>query len=806
MTPPLPAHSLSRASRCLARRWDVLLLGAFLLTIGVIGNRGLLTGGFCYDESFFEYLAWRFEAARLVRAGEWPFFTDRIFAGTPLMSTGYVGVFYPPNWLYLVSPPELLNWLGLFHTIVAGFGMRAYLRTWRLAPVPLLLGTVWFATGTFLINHTGHVSMREAACLAPWVAWATRRVLRRPCARRAGVLAAAIALQTATGYLQVLLFTVVWVFFEWLAVSRFTWRFGRATLWTAAAGLVGVGLLSMTLLPTLAHVAQTPRAEMDLAHWQFSSFPPGHALLFLNPAILGTPLEGWIGWHQFSWELLITVSPTAWVLALAAPVLVWRRGRRRSPRLRATFVFVLGMGVTFLLALGSHFAPNALLFNVPPFNFFRVPSRWLFLTSGVFSPILAAFALQEMLRLRARARLLAFGAGWFDLFLLTLGAHIINPLKSISLPLHELLVHNPLVWWWYGSTLAAGLSLLALRRWRGLAPGVLLVLALGEFVLSASGVLLPPGNADWEIGRAENPVLAPFPPHAVTRVFGLHPGHPWGEPKMIPPNINVFRGYRHLGGYTPMRSYRLTKLLPIAQTGRSWEELMLLDNPTPLHVGAVSHLLIANDRMNEQERAAYERSLGSDYQLVGETMGVSIVTLNNAPPRVHLAAGWRPVNSIDEMIRDNWEPWPPMTRRHIPVFSWDLPPGDVPSVPPNVDLGGGWVDPAVMQSGRQIVRVGSNGPGLLVVRDTYWEGWKYRLLNGSEEQQRWRPVMPVQGFVRGVPLPDGVWEVEMRYFPPGWDTGKWLSFGAALLLLVLLTRGEHEGRGSFLAVRGAKNE
>lgn len=773
----------SARPRFLRRHGELLLSTLAFLAIGVLLHPVVIRGGFVWDEAFVEYFAWRFEAVRLVHAGEWPFFTDRLFAGIPLMSTAYVGVFYPPNWLYLIGTPELFNWMFVLHTVAGGLGMRAYLRTWRLAPVAVFAGAVFFVCGTFHVNHVGHVSMREAALLAPWVAWAARRVLRAPSARRGAVLALVLGLQVAAGYMQVVLFTVGWIFFEWLGALRVRMDFARATGWLAVGGLLGVGLLGAMILPTLAHSAQTPRAGMALEHWQYSSFPPSHAILFLQPLAHGWPGRIWTGFPEFPIELLITVSPAAWALAFAATMLALRG---RGPRRRGTLVFAVGVVVAFLLANGSFLPANAWLFHVPPFNMFRVPCRWLFLATTLAS-VLAAFGVHALVGRRLAQRVVLLAGGWLALAIVAVGLFLVFRHIGVDPPLRELLLGGTPQRWVLGTTALAGAALLLVRRLPGVTAAALLLVVLLEAVPYQRNVVLPPDSFAFELGRASHPVHDAFPAHATPRLFALYPGHGWPLPIMLPPNTNVFRRHASLGGYTPLLSARFERLMRIGQIGRAWEEEELLANPAVLHAGAVSHVLVATGRLDERQLALLERFAAEHADLVAQDPAFVVLRFRQPTPRVHFAAAWKPVEEIDEMFAALREMHPAQTERTLPIFTADLPEGF--PLPAGVPLARGHVDPWMMQSGRQLIRAEADGPSLLVVRDSYWKGWKWRVTNGTAADRVWREVVPVQGLWRGVPLTAGAWDVELRYFPPGWPAGKATSALCLLLTLVLFFRG-----------------
>jgi hypothetical protein len=160
----------------------------------------LLSGGLRWNETISEYIPWRVEAGRQIAQGEFPFFTSKVFGGLPMYSTSYIGILYPPNWLYSFSPPSISNWLYVFHMAFGALGMFAYLRSRRLVPFVAFTGGLMFVSCTFFLVHHSHISMIETGLWAPWVVFFARRLLIRPGPGRAVALALAIALQISVGY------------------------------------------------------------------------------------------------------------------------------------------------------------------------------------------------------------------------------------------------------------------------------------------------------------------------------------------------------------------------------------------------------------------------------------------------------------------------------------------------------------------------------------------------------------------------------------------------------------------------------
>jgi uncharacterized membrane protein YfhO len=82
----------------------------------------------------------------------------------------------------------------------------------------------------------------------------------------------------------------------------------------------------------------------------------------------------------------------------------------------------------------------------------------------------------------------------------------------------------------------------------------------------------------------------------------------------------------------------------------------------------------------------------------------------------------------------------------------------------------------------------SRGPGLLVLSDLHYPGWK-ATVDGREVD-----VKRVDYLLRGVPLADGEHRVEFTYEPLSWRIGWILSIAGLLALAALVAVGVRRRR------------
>lgn len=772
------------------------MMGIAYAVFALATTRGVFNGGFTWDEGMSEYIPWRVEAGRQIAAGHFPFFTRNVFGGMPLFSLAYVGVLYPPNWLYAIFPPQLAGWLQVFHTVVGGMGMLHYLRARRIVTFAGFIGGLLFVANTFMVLHSGHIAMREAAMLAPWVALAALRVMQRPSFARAALLAVALALQIAAGYMQVTFFTVLWIAIDWLANLRRTRRFAAATALLAAGGLAGFALMAVQIMTTMQHVPQTPRVHMTLESWQIGSLPPRQAITFLIPRALG--MKGGV---SYPGETIVTIPLIGWMLALMGLLLVGMKPFRRRRRVITAIVYTSSIAVCVLLAFGQYLPINASLFHLPPFNMFRVPARWLLLAS-ILASVLAAMGLQLFMRLAWRRAALALAligilaaaiggtmlfAGFhdtqtpvslWDMIVRGIGTSSGRVSSSIfggekAFPLIDAPIVSAVL------SLLVGIFLIFSRR-HSLVIGVAAILLLGfdNYVFSKYGIGEPLRH-DRILFRERQPLLGAIDPNTITRIYGLSPhGDNPGE-LAAPHDTALFLDLPTLNGYSPLLSDRLYITLGVGQSGVSHRDGEYYDRPIPLRNVAVSHLIVQTNALTRERRESYERQLASGefYERIFSVEGYDLLRLRNSRPRFDLASQWTPPSG-DQLQLDTYvfknNPGAPLPASILENPDWDLlPPADTPIRDASVEV-------LLDEPSHQRVRIHAPAGAVLLVRDVFWNGWKYRV-EGFDA--KYHGMGRAEGVIRYAPIPKGDWEVDLKFTPPGWKTGLTVSIAALMLVL-----------------------
>ena len=337
------------------------------------------------DTYNYFYPYWDLRSAAF-RAGELPLWTNDIFMGAPLLANPQLGVYYPPNWLTApFRAPMAIKISILFHAILAGAGMlflyrQVIGRQWTAG----LVAAAVFTFGGYLGAHVEQINQFQGLAWMPILFALYHRSLTGESPRRDGLLLAlAWALQIFSGHTQTVFITGVGLGVYGLAVGFAQWQagaparnIGRGMMTLGISALAAVLLAMPQLLPTLELTGLSNRSGgLDVQATAFS-LPPGTIGRAILPGYDGqlfgeyVAYLGVLGLGLALWGMAAPPAGGKWAwIALAA----------------------VGLGLAF-----GRFNPIYLvLAELPGFNLFRVPARWLSLFTLAMA-LLAGLGVQSL--------------------------------------------------------------------------------------------------------------------------------------------------------------------------------------------------------------------------------------------------------------------------------------------------------------------------------------------------------------------------------------------------------------------------
>lgn len=420
------------------------------------------------------FLPLRTELSRALREGRLPLWTPALHAGFPLFAEGEIGALYPLNVIlhFLFPPAQALSYTILFNYAFAAVGMYLLVRSLGMGVASAFLAGWVFSAGGFFTAHLFHAPHLAVAAWLPWLIFFQRKLFvtsSQPETLRWFLISSlAIALFLLAGFPQFALFNIgmfnlcallspfIW---EYRHASGATfWRSVRSVLMSLGATLLGVGLASVQLIPTFELIGLSIRGQ-DMGKAFFTSYslaPAALAQFFAPFHSLGMPEAA-----NMEYWAYIGICPV--VLTSVAIFL------RQDALTRFLLILVLAV---LLLALGGNTPIYEWLYDLPLFNRFRVPARFLLLFTFAVA-ILSAIGLNE---LQHRARPDA-ASKWVWLLSIMLSA--ILPLGMLLYVTYDQPIEYWLALWkWLPILLGMG-TLIALTLVKRLPRGVWVSIILG---------------------------------------------------------------------------------------------------------------------------------------------------------------------------------------------------------------------------------------------------------------------------------------------------------------------------------------
>ncbi len=338
--------------------WLCLLLLPLLFYHQLAFSGMIFARGDAYNY-FYPYWDVRNEA---FRKAQLPLWTNDLFMGAPLLANPQIGSYYPPNWLTApLRAPDAIALSILLHSALAGLGMAwLYRQVAGNSALPALTAGLVYAFGGVLASHVEQINQLQGLAWMPILFALFHRLLAQRNAPQDGLLlAAAWALQIFSGHTQTVFISGLGLGLFALAQPRGGWRERwRALLMLAGCFGLALALAIPQLLPSLELMGMSNRGGgFNLQEATAFSLP----LSLLGRALLPS-YDGQLFGEYVAYTGLLGLG-----LALFA-------ARRRCP-------WTLLAAVGLALALGRNNPLYLLLGELPGFDLFRVPARFLALYS-----------------------------------------------------------------------------------------------------------------------------------------------------------------------------------------------------------------------------------------------------------------------------------------------------------------------------------------------------------------------------------------------------------------------------------------
>lgn len=397
------------------------------------------------DAYHYFYPYWDLRNAAF-RAGELPLWTNDIFMGAPLLANPQLGTYYPPNWMTApFRAPTAIKISLLFHAVLAGAGMLfLYRQVMSQRWLPGLVAAAVFTFGGYLSAHVEQINQFQGLAWMPILFALYHRALTGERPRRDGLLLAmAWALQIFSGHTQTVFAAGLGMVCYGLAGAG-SQTVGRRLITLVVCAVMACLLAMPQILPSLELVGLSNRSG-GFSVQQVTAFS-------LPPHVIGRAILP-------SYDGQLFGEYVAYLGILGLGLALW--GMAADPSLSKSDkrIWIILAVVGLVLAFGRYNPIYRILAELPGFNLFRVPARWLSLFSLTMS-LLAGLGAQTLYAPGRRRPRLALLIVMFigGLILLTRFALMPDPREIFGGP--QIKDSSLLLW------LLTALILLALLRFR----------------------------------------------------------------------------------------------------------------------------------------------------------------------------------------------------------------------------------------------------------------------------------------------------------------------------------------------------
>jgi len=683
---------------------------------------------------------------------QFPLWNPYIFAGTPLLANTQSALLFPLNIAHYLVPAWGFSVSAIGKLVLAGTGVYVLCRSMRLDHGPSLIGGAIYAFAAFTIFWLNHPHTNVTA-LFPWAMWAAHCLALQPDSRKLAVLAVIVGLQLLGGHVEIAFLSAIAVGIFYLAAvldAGDRRRLVRRGLQLFGAYALGLGLAALVVIPFIEFLANSAtwgiRGEENFAYLSIAGL-----LSTLTPEVFDLSQVG---------ETAIAYQAISLYVGVAALVFAGFGIATDHSSARAVLLVLIVLGLLMVFKVPPVFwmlKQLPLLRETPAFYFVIFPILSV--------TLLAAIGIQVLAERTHILRPAYHAAVWASILL------------ALSLALLIPAVRDALGNVAGVSGVEAAAIVFRLQGWIGLAAVIVAACISLPWLLrrlpAFRALLFPvvlvlcllPG---WWSMRHWNPVVDPawtepeIP--SVLAELAVEPG-PFriaALRRTLPTNTAALAGLQDVRGYDVpvVNRYHRFFVEALGGTGHFWD--YLLPAATPEGLRAMGLLNVRYLLSPQGMALPLAQSARAD--------GVNVYAVPQVRERAWFAG-------TAQYVKDESE-----------ALAAVMDPGRVPG---SVILEGAMAEESGGGTGRVAVeyysarrvdlRVESDGPGHVVLADTWYPGWSARL-DGQKAE-----VLRADYLLRAVAVPGGEHSLSFRYQPPSFMAGVGLSL-ISVLTIVWLSR------------------
>ncbi|MEK7581231.1 MAG: YfhO family protein [Patescibacteria group bacterium] len=340
-------------------------------------------------------IANKYYYSQQVKLNKLPIWNPLIGTGFPVLAEGQTGIFFLSNIvLFRFLPFPLAYDINIILTFyIAAVGTYFFARSLTLSKIASLYGGILFSMGGFFVVHVQHLHLIQAASILPWLFWAINMYVGSSRKLYLSAFALLLSQQLFAGFPQLVFYTLFGICI-YLCIRILLYKnIERSKLMLIILfTILGFGLAAVQLLPTYELLKVSGRSYTGASILEQFPYTYKNLLQFLNPFILGSPKNGtYATWSPGTWGIYWESVAYVGIIPLLLILSSFFFKHREKESKKVFWIFIILGTLSLMLSLGKY-SPTHPIFSIPPFNIFRVPSRFLLTTQFSLS-LLAAGSL-----------------------------------------------------------------------------------------------------------------------------------------------------------------------------------------------------------------------------------------------------------------------------------------------------------------------------------------------------------------------------------------------------------------------------
>ncbi len=363
------------------------------------------------------FIPGRLFAAEAIRSGILPLWNPHLASGVPFLANLQSSLFYPLSVIYYLLPFHVgFKCFIVLHYYLSGLFMYLLMKHWRYETSSSITACLVFMFGGYMISILDNLAFLTAAVWLPLIVLFFDRSLRKSSPIDLIITGVLISMQILGGdascyLLSTFIFMAAYLIYYLFTEKDLDGRKRKSLiLYLPVAGLIGLGLSSIQLIPFLEFISYSTRTGgfgyENLTKW---SYHPLELIQLLVPYVFGTtvPMCRWFGQYWLD-TFYIGVFP----LLLVIFCLCWSKCKR------SLFLLFI-ICISLFMALGKYNPLFSWFTSVPGINMLHYPVKYLFLAGFALS-ILAGMGFSSLFaRLKQGTQMKGF-------FLFLLAANLIT--------------------------------------------------------------------------------------------------------------------------------------------------------------------------------------------------------------------------------------------------------------------------------------------------------------------------------------------------------------------------------------------